>query len=222
MDLAAGAALGYERTGQVLDRARLFGVYWSALRSCSRCSLTALWRRAPEMRLQPRLARLRRRFAGTAGLVLGVRVTISGLPAEPISLTHDIPNESAPAPSRDGRGLPITRECFTLPHAADASVISVESTSRSIRLHSPGRHERPFHDQKTGRESRLTDSPALGAVTWEVDHLAVEGAHIKQRFRPIQLCGSMPFRQGRCSPGDIRTIHVGSIWEQKGFKNSEI
>jgi ABC-2 type transport system permease protein len=195
-----------------------FELYWSAFALVLSVLAYALWRRGSETRLWPRLARLPRRLAGAGGLLAAFGVAIFAASGAYIFYNTNILNEYRTGIEQDAWTADYERRLYRF-HALPMPGIIAVAINVAIYPHDPrvvttGRFTIRNRTGKPLDQIHLHWARDLG-----VDQLAVEAAHLKQRFDRFNYVIYALDRP--MEPGEIRTISFRSIWEQKGFKNSE-
>jgi len=192
-------------------------VYWGAIMLILATLAYGLWRRGAETRLSPRLARLPRRLAGTAGVVMIAALLVALGTGGFIYYNTNVLNEYRTNVTTDDYEASYEK---TLLHFQTVPQPRITDVALNVALYP--------HDTRvetTGRyilENR-TDKPLNAVhVRWNRDldmqELSVDGG------RPGQDFGAFHYRIFNfvtpMAPGERRTLHFRSVLEQRGFKNS--
>ncbi|HEX4296298.1 MAG TPA: M1 family aminopeptidase [Rhizomicrobium sp.] len=192
--------------------------YWCAVALVLTILAYGLWRRGTETRLRPRLARLPRRMKGFAGALLTAAVLAAVGTGSFIYYNTNILNPRRTAISNDAWLADYEKTLYKFHTVPTARIVDV-TLNVAIYPHDPrvvttGRYT---IQNKTGKPLTRVD------VRWERDlqmqMLVVEGGHVKtrfDRFNYVIYALDKPMQ-----PGERRTVVFRTVWEQKGFRNSE-
>ncbi|HEY4940827.1 MAG TPA: M1 family aminopeptidase [Rhizomicrobium sp.] len=190
--------------------------YWCAVALVLTILAYGLWRRGTETRLRPRLARLPRRMAGKAGVLMAVALLAAAGCGGYIYYNTNVLNEYRTAIADDVWKANYEKALYRFHTLPTPRIIDV-MLNVAIYPHDP-------RVVTTGRyiiQNRTNEPQSDVHVRWERDalmsDLAVEGAHVKQRydnFHYVIYSFDTPLK-----PGEKRSITFKTVWEQRGFKN---
>ncbi|MEJ1968131.1 MAG: M1 family aminopeptidase [Rhizomicrobium sp.] len=195
-----------------------FQIYWLAFATILSVFAYALWRRGTETRLKPRLARLPRRLRGPAGVLLAAAVIVWAGSGAYIYYNTNVLNDYRTSIAEDAWKADYEKALYKF-HAMPTARITDVALNVAIYPHDP-RIVTTGHyviQNKTGKPL------AQVHVRWmrdlKVTALAVQGAHVVQRFDRFNYliyAFDKPLR-----PGEKRTIDFTAVMEQQGFKNRD-
>ena len=206
-------------TGRFWIAQAWFHAYWLAFGLVLTVLAYCLWRRGTEMRLSPRLARLRTRLAGVPGAILAVGV-VGWVGAGGYAYYNtNVLNRYLTAPERDAAMAEYEKALYgykSVPQPRIVDVkLAVDLFPHEVRAVSTGEY---VLENRTG-------APLPGVhVRWAPDprvtmaELAVEGAklekeHGKFNYRIYRFDAPM-------QAGEKRVLRFKTVLEEKGFPNS--
>jgi len=194
-----------------------FDVYWSAFSLILAVLAYALWRRGTETRLRPRLARLPRRLAGAAGVVMAAAVLVAAGSGAYIYYNTNILNAYRTSVGDDIFEADYEKtllhfENVAQPRITDV-VLNVEIYPHETRIVTTGSYR---FQNRTGKPLSFIH------VRWDRDlemvSLAVDGA------KPVRDYGEFHYviygLDRPMAPGEMRNMRFKTVREQRGFKNS--
>ncbi len=196
-----------------------FHAYWLAFGLVLTVLAYCLWRRGTEMRLSPRLARLRARLAGAPGAILALGVAGWLGTGGYAYYNTNVLNRYETAPERDAAMAEYEKALYAYTKVPQPRIVDVKLAvdlfPREVRAVSTGEYV---------LENR-TAAPLPGVhVRWAPDsrvtmaELSVEGATLEKEH------GKLHYRIYRfetpMQPGEKRTLRFRTVLEEKGFPNS--
>jgi aminopeptidase N len=195
-----------------------FQAYWLAFALVLVVLAHCLWRRGTEMRLAPRLKRLRIRLAGMPGLLAGIGIAAFAAAGAFIFYNTNVLNRYIPQPEMERRLAQYEKALYAYSGVPQPRIVevklAVELYPREVRAVTRGEY---VVENRTGAAL-----PAVH-VRWNpdtrlaMDELAVEGAVVE---KDIAEYNYRIYRFGvPMQPGERRTIRFATTLEQKGFSN---
>ncbi|HXC55392.1 MAG TPA: M1 family aminopeptidase [Rhizomicrobium sp.] len=194
-----------------------FQVYWLAFSLMLSILAYGLWRRGTETRLRPRLMRLPRRMRGFAGVLMAFAVVVWVGAGAYIYYNTNVLNEYRTTVADEAFAADYERALYKfhtlpMPHVTDV-VLNVAIYPHDPCIVTVGRYAIV---NKTAKP--LTQVHVRWPRELHMEQLAVQGAHVQQRFdrfNYVIYVFDTPLQPGAKSEVAFRTV-----WEQKGFKNS--
>ena len=193
-------------------------VYYGAFMLMLSVLAYGLWRRGAETRLSPRLARLPRRLAGRAGVVMAAAFLVFAGSGAFIYYNTNILNEYRTNVSDDDFAADYEKTLLPFakvpqPRITDVT-LNVALYPHAPRVETSGSY---VIQNRTGKPLTAMH------VRWDRDlqmrSLAIDGAHVSKdygRFHYVIYAFDHPMM-----PGERRAMRFFTVLEQKGFKNSK-
>lgn len=196
-----------------------FRLYWGAFAALLLLAAHLLWRRGTELRLIPRLARARRRLAGSAGWVAASALAVFIGTGAYAYYNTNILNDYQTSDSADARAAELEKKYWkdrNLPQPAmEQMTLRVDLDPEERRAVTHGRYRlrnrtsEPITDVHV---RQLYDDFALTAAALDGAHLVVDDP--KLRYRIYRFDAPM-------QPGEARDLTFETLRWHRGFLNGK-
>ena len=194
-----------------------FQVYWLAFALMLLVASHLLWRRGADVRLRPRLARLRGRLAGTPGWLLGGAALLWAGTGCFIFYNTNVLNEYRTQPQEEKFQADYEKALLPFEKVPQPRIIEVKL---AVDLQ-PGRVRAETNGSYVIENRTGAPLPAVH-VRWarplKMQTLEVEGATLETEYKEFdyRIYAFDPPMQ----PGERRTIRFATLLEQRGFPNA--
>ncbi len=192
-------------------------LYWLAFGAMLMVATHLMWRRGVETRLQPRIAQLRNRLAGTPGLLLGAAGVVWLGSGAYVFYNSNVLNEYVSAPAQEQLQADYEKTLWgfaKLPQPTITDVkFKVELYPNQARADIQGHYQ---------MENRSGSAISLVHVQWapglKVQSLALDGAVLERDYKTLS---HSVYRLAKpLQPGETLGLDFAVRMEQQGFVNS--